>query len=69
MTEDQEIELLEALARYSSDPLGFVLWAFPWGEPGELADYRGPEPWQEELLTDLGTGVVSIQQAIHAARA
>lgn len=66
MTEYEE--LLEGLARYSSDPLGFVYWAFPWGEVGELEDYSGPEPWQVELLTDLGNGVLTIEEAVYHAR-
>lgn len=69
MQVDAQSLLLEALASYSQDPLGFVLWAYPWGEPGALEDHSGPEPWQRELLTDLGNGVVSIQEAIALALA
>ena len=61
--------LLQALAEFSSDPLGFVLWAYPWGEPGELARYTGPEPWQRELLESIGRGVVSVEEAIALAQA
>ena len=60
-------ELLIELAQFSNDPLGFVLFAFPWGEVGELADYSGPEPWQEKLLHDLGAGILSIEEAIALA--
>jgi hypothetical protein len=50
-TDDPIIRQLEGLAR---DPLGFVRFAFPWGEEGtELADAAGPEPWQERFLEDL----------------
>jgi hypothetical protein len=35
--------LVEDVARFAADPLGFVHFAFPWGEPGyELADLAGP---------------------------
>lgn len=61
-------ELIEELANFSSDPLGFVLFAFPWGESGELETATGPEPWQEELLRDLGAGVVSMEEAVRIAR-
>lgn len=61
-------EFIESLATFSSDPLGFVLWAFPWGEPGELEKFRGPEPWQVELLNDLGRGVLTLDGAIRLAR-
>lgn len=48
-------ELLDGLARYRHDPLGFVLWAFPWGEKGTpLEDMDGPELWQREQLTRIG---------------
>lgn len=71
MNEQEQNDLiLEALAEYSNDPLGFVLWAFPWGEKGStLADYEGPEPWQTELLSKLGEGVVTTEEAIAAAQA
>jgi hypothetical protein len=49
-------ELLDGLARYRHDPLGFVMWAFPWGEAGTpLADMDGPEEWQREQLDRIGT--------------
>ncbi len=61
------MDLIEELAGFSSDPLGFVLFAFPWGEPGELAGATGPEPWQEELLIDLGRGVIDLSTAVRLA--
>lgn len=48
-------ELLDNLARFANDPLGFVLWAFPWGEPGTpLEDKLGPEDWQRDQLRRIG---------------
>lgn len=48
-------ELLDGLARYRHDPLGFVMWAFPWGEKGtSLEDMDGPEIWQREQLDRIG---------------
>ena len=32
------------------NPLGWVKYAFPWGEEGELQDYSGPDIWQTEVL-------------------
>jgi hypothetical protein len=47
--------LVEDVARFAADPLGFVHFAFPWGEPGyELADLAGPRVWQSALLGELG---------------
>lgn len=46
--------LLEDLARLSRDPLAFVMWAFPWGEAQtELEGFKGPEPWQRQVLENL----------------
>ena len=45
-------ELLWRKARsFKDDPLGFVRWALPWGEPGPLAIETGPDEVQEEFLT------------------
>lgn len=62
------MNLIEELAEYSDDPLGFVIWAFPWNEPGELEDMSGPEPWQETILEQLGAGVINVAQAVQLAR-
>lgn len=52
-------ELLEELALYADDPYGFVMFAFPWGEPGtDLEHIYGPEPWQRELLEQIGKGLL-----------
>ncbi len=58
-------ELLEELAQFSSDPLGFVYFAFPWGEEGELEDATGPEEWQATILSQLGKGVLGISEAMN----
>lgn len=47
--------IIEDLAQFSSDPLGFVMYSFPWGEKGtQLANESGPEGWQAEVLEDIG---------------
>jgi hypothetical protein len=66
---DYEAELVEEVAGFTKDPLGFVMYAFPWGEPGELRDKDGPDAWQRELLEDVGEGLLSIEQAIQQATA
>ena len=60
-------DIIEELATFAKDPLGFVLYSFPWGEPGELEDELGPEDWQRDLLIDLGKGLISIDEAIRLA--
>ena len=47
-------ERLQAVEELRRDPLGFVRWAFPWGEPGPLQDHAGPEKWQEDVLREIG---------------
>jgi len=50
------------------DPLGYVMFAFPWGVPGTaLADEAGPEPWQRDILEQLGQGLMSTEEAVRAA--
>lgn len=51
-TQDQTLDPLGIeVGSYAHDPLGFVLFAFPWGEAGTpLERDLGPEPWQREVL-------------------
>jgi hypothetical protein len=51
-------EMLERCALYSKNPLGFVRWAFEWGE-GELVGHDGPDDWQVDVLGDISTGLIS----------
>ncbi|GAH07497.1 unnamed protein product, partial [marine sediment metagenome] len=39
--------------RFVHDPLGFVHYAFPWKEDGELEEYPGPDEWQTEVLSHI----------------
>lgn len=56
MTPDQvRQEVIADLGRFTHDPLGFVLWAFPWGVEGtSLANETGPDEWQREQLKAIG---------------
>ena len=48
----------EDLARFYDDPLGFVMWAFPWAvEGGQLSGHTGPRPWQDKYLRLVGKRV------------
>jgi hypothetical protein len=61
-------QVLEALAAYTHDPLGYVLFSFPWGQPGTvLADRDGPEPWQRTVLEEIGKGVEASDDVIREA--
>lgn len=54
---EQDLELADFIGQFYADPLGFVLAAYPWGEPGPLADHDGPDKWQREFLRRLGEEV------------
>jgi len=52
------------IGKFRRDPLGFVRYAFPWGQAGTaLAHEAGPEPWQCEVLEQLGQGLMSPEEA------
>lgn len=51
---DFEQQLIDDIASFARDPLGYVLYAFPWGEPGPLSKFAGPDQWQRDILTDIG---------------
>jgi hypothetical protein len=51
------LKLAEAVGEYYADPLGFVKFAYPWGEPGELQNEQGPDDNQAEFLQSIGAEV------------
>ena len=61
-------DLIEELAAFSSDPVGFVHFAFPWGEEGTELSTQSPQAWQLQVLSDLGAGLITVAQAIQIAR-
>ena len=69
---NSQAALINDIASYTHDPLGFVYYAFPWGvEGGPLEHCAGPETWQRELLEYIGrelrAGRMAAQTAIQAA--
>jgi hypothetical protein len=46
-------QLTEAMESFIYDPLGFVLYAYPWGEDILIGE-DGPDEWQEEELRRIG---------------
>lgn len=60
VTERQRVEaalneIAERFLDYEFDPLGFVLWAFPWGKTGTALEHEdGPEQWQRDQLDRIG---------------
>ena len=66
---EYEEQLALDIGSFAYDPLGFVLYAFPWGEEGSLFD-RKIEDWQREELDNIGASLkagASVSEA--AARA
>ncbi|MEX5878739.1 terminase [Proteus vulgaris] len=50
-----EEQLIEDIASFTHDPLGYAYYVFPWGETGgELEEYNGPRQWQAEALNEIG---------------
>ena len=50
-----EEQLVEDIASFTHDPLGYALYAFPWGEEGsEIAHATGPRTWQAEAFDEIG---------------
>ncbi len=66
-----EDRLIESLMWYKNDPLGFVKYAFPWGDKKTiLAEHDGPDTWQTEFLNEVGNYCKSgITEAFQSARA
>lgn len=74
--QEQQLEerLVEDIAGFTHDPLGFVLYAFDWGH-GELAKFPdGPDEWARGVLDEIGHklragAITSTSEAIQIATA
>lgn len=65
-TEDERMKLAEVLAGFQTNPLGYVRFAYPWGEPGGLLQREpGPDDWQEALLEDIGEALTDQLHGVH----
>jgi hypothetical protein len=51
--EDIQNELIDDIASFYYDPLGFVHYVFAWGSD-ELEEYDGPDEWQTKQLKRIG---------------
>jgi len=54
MTQIVTTDLPQLMAKFKNDPLGFVLWAFPWGEKGTQLENEYPDRWQIAVMKDIG---------------
>jgi hypothetical protein len=46
-------KIINEVATFTHDPLGYVNWAFDWGK-GELEYSPGPRTWQKDILKTIG---------------
>lgn len=66
---DATDELLDAVAQFKDDPLGFVLFVFPWGVEGTtLAKEEGPDVWQTKVLHEISQRLSRGDEAQEAVR-
>lgn len=70
MSEKQSAEqfLVDRMFELRDKPYEWVMYAFPWGEPGsELAGFDGPDEWQEALLLDIESGLKTVNEVLQLA--
>lgn len=64
---DQEKKLVDHIVKFAWDPLGFVYYAYPWGEKeSELEHEEGPDVWQIDFLNSLQEECVKTQEIIQS---
>lgn len=49
-----ELDLINDIAKFTHDPLGFAKYSFPWGDEGDLSDVNEPREWQKNVLNHIG---------------
>lgn len=68
---DAERHLIEDIAGFADDPLGYVLYVFPWGRRGTPLENRSIRRWQREYLDEIGrklrAGAVTAGEVIRKA--
>lgn len=63
-----EIQRHREVGAFRLDPLGYVMFAFPWKVEGTpLAAEEGPQPWQRRILSRLGKGLLDPSEAVRVA--
>lgn len=61
-----KIDLIDAIAGFFYDPLGFVYFAYPWGK-GILKGEEGPDVWQAKILAEIGEKSQTLTEALQIA--
>ncbi len=53
-----DAQLVQDIAEFYFDPLGFIYYAWPWGiEGGPLEHSDGPDKWQAQICRDIGNSL------------
>ena len=53
-----EQQLTMDMNQFYADPYGWVMYVFPWGEPGtDLEEHDGPDTWQKAQLNRIGAKI------------
>lgn len=67
---EAEKALVSDMGSFELTPFSFVMYSFKWGE-GDLKDHQGPEPWQRDVLVEIGDklkqGLITKFEAIQEA--
>lgn len=53
-TLEPERQLAEDMGKFWDKPYEWVMYAYPWGQPGPLQHFDGPFDWQKQFLLRLG---------------
>ena len=64
---ETEIALVNDIAGFRYDPLGYIRYAFPWGN-GELASAVGPRDWQADTADQIGQALRDPARRHHPIR-
>ena len=51
---DPNLELAEAISQFTGDPLGFVIFAFPWDTDKSIQQVKLPEKYRDRFNTEYG---------------
>ncbi|MCG7869885.1 MAG: terminase [Candidatus Thiodiazotropha taylori] len=66
-----EDRLVEIIRSFKHDPLGHVMYVYPWGEPGTELEHKEIREWQREVLEEIGeklrAGEIGVKEAIQIA--
>ena len=60
-SQEEATQFAQWVMSFDQDPYEWVLACYPWGEPGPLQQYNGPDKWQTRVLKGIGRKIRSGQ--------